>query len=92
MTIMSILLELSTSHIRPSTNQWLSDEEQGILTVYDKHIYGYWIQVPEAEIDLKNVPNDLQNILLFASQLGCSWIMLDGDVPAIDQLPTYIWE
>jgi hypothetical protein len=33
------VLELSTAHISPKTNQWLSEDEHGKLIVYDKHIY-----------------------------------------------------
>ncbi|WP_442951658.1 DUF5983 family protein [Paenibacillus sp. GYB003] len=92
MVITGTYLKLSTSHIHPKSNQWLSDDEQGVLAVFDKHIYGYWILVPDAEADLKDVPDDLQHILRFASELGCSWIMLDGDGQVIEELPTYDWE
>jgi len=85
------MLELSTAHISPEANQWLSEDEHGELIVYDKHIYGYWILVPETGTELTDVPKEVRDIIQIAVNEGCSWIMLDGDAPIVDGLPTFDW-
>ncbi|WP_059040644.1 DUF5983 family protein [Paenibacillus rubinfantis] len=85
------MLELSTAHISSETNQWLSGDEHGTLIVYDKHIYGYWILVPEAGKNLDGVPSELQDILRLAVAEGCSWVMFDSDAPTVDGIPVFDW-
>ncbi len=96
-------LELSTKHIKPETNEWLTDQITAravdgdhVLTVYDKPMYGYWVHVPERSefaesVDVAMVPTELWGILVFAMTHGCAWVMFDCDAEELEELPTFDW-
>lgn len=87
------IITLSTRHIRPETAKSLDYElnnDAMFIVVYAKEDFGWFIKVPEDfnEID---VPYDLMQCLLFARDLGCSWLCLDRDGQELYYLPRYFW-
>jgi len=95
------ILEISTAHISHETNDWISRavefSDLGIdytrLIIYPKATYGWLVLVPQDDLEetLEGVPEDLQNLMRFAVERGAKWIMLDGDAPVVDGLPTFEW-
>lgn len=85
------MLELSTAHIKESTNQWL--EYQSNIVTFCKKGYGWFIFVPDDEIEeyLDGVPEDLKDIIKYAVMKKCNWICLDSDADTIEQLTQYDW-
>ena len=55
---------------------------------YEKGVYGYFVVI--SEID-PGWPHDLVQILTWAKNQGCTWLMLDCDGPEMPELPVYDW-
>lgn len=79
------ILELSTANIEQKTSQWLLEDPIDV-NVHPKGEYGFFIFVDQ---DMKNVSQDLQIIMEYASKLECTWIVLDRDYPENHELPIY---
>lgn len=100
MEIMKFLC-LSTVHIDPETAKWLDGSPSTVwMTVPTVHQlpftvwkseYGYFLSttiLDSQEHDI-TVPADLLACLRKASEAGCEWLRLDGDGPAVADLPDY---
>jgi hypothetical protein len=92
------MLVLGTAHIRPETDQKLTDLSNDMPTVYypktpARHGESYgWIFPISPEIEWPDaISDDLKAIRKLAEREGCTWIMLDQDGDEIDELPTYGW-
>lgn len=89
------ILTLSSAHIQGSTADFLDKEDRGVLVVYDKPKYGWFIYVNSEEEafeeELTLVPQDLANLLTLAKEHDCTWLCLDSDVENEDGLPTFDW-
>ena len=83
------MMELSTKHITEETSKKL--EFTGITVL--KHDFG-WIFYADIDVadHTEDFPEDLKKIIEYAVAQGCGWILLDGDVEQIRELPTYEWE
>jgi hypothetical protein len=89
----SKMLTASTDHVSGETKQYLDnaimDSSHGVI-VYDKPTYGWFIVVSEDFEDRKElIPEELFNLLLFAKDLNCEWLMLDVDGEHISYLPYF---
>lgn len=88
------MLAVSTAHIRPETARFL-DEDDSPVIAYRKADVGWFVALtltPEERQILESKGHfDLLQLFDYARGQGCSWIMLDRDVPPLDNLPTYNW-
>ena len=88
------MVTISTAHIKESTKSFL--DETLLLPVYPSDdFYIIWIE-DDTESYLKPfknaIPNDLWACIMFAHNLGCQWLCLDGDGEIVDELPIYEWK
>ena len=82
-------LDLSTSHLTPST------------MIHNKHIEYMVADYPEGAIyfvpeigmlmDDRTIPDDLFNLLVFAAECHCQLVRVDADAPILEELATYEW-
>ena len=87
------MITISTAHIKESTTSFL--DETLLLPVYPSdYFYTIWIEDDTEYYDtFKNeIPNDLLACIMFAHNLGCQWLCLDGDGEIVDELPVYEWK
>ena len=87
------MITISTAHIKESTTSFL--DETLLLPVYPSdYFYTIWIEDDTEYYDtFKNaIPNDLWACIMFAHNLGCQWLCLDGDGKIVDELPVYEWK
>lgn len=86
------MLTVSTAHIKAETAKLLEDESIEGVTVYKKDIYGWfiYIDINNSGISETNLV-DLNNIIHFALDQGCSIICIDRDGDTIDGLAVYEW-
>lgn len=83
------LLTLSTSHIKPSTREWLNNRlDEDDLVVYEKEEYGWFILVNDL-LNYSQLPEDLRDVLNFCQQQKCTWLCLDRDGGECCNLPVY---
>ena len=97
-------LVCSTNHITREDGQKLDDEfgvrQSGLLHVYEKPGYGWWIYVKTHSLEAKKgkmrlLREDFKfsqafvNLIRFARRHKCEWIMLDTDGKNIEGLPTF---
>lgn len=96
MTITHVMLDLSLSHLSPSTIHFLDEQDSGdaipSVVLFEKETYGYFIPlIPEEEdeetYEERGYPEDLIRVLRFAEEKGCTWIMLDVDGAISEELP-----
>lgn len=87
-----LMLTVSTAHIKAETAKLLEDESIEGVTVYKKDIYGWfiYIDINNSGISETNLV-DLNNIIQFALNQGCSIICIDRDGDTIDGLAVYEW-
>lgn len=88
------MVTISTAHIKESTTSFL--EETLLFPVYQSdYFYMIWIE-DDTEPYLKPfknaIPNDLWACIMFAHNLGCQWLCLDGDGEIVGELPVYEWK
>ena len=93
------MLVLSTSHIRPETDnnfELFTDDVPG--TFYPKvcggrdgESYGWFIPCGPGIQWSHMVSDDLVAIRKLAEREGCTWIMLDRDGDTTEELPVYDW-
>ena len=87
------LLDLSTAHIKKETDNFLRgqvEEDFPEVIVYLKTC-GYFILVPDDDIDDLEIPNDLKDCLKFAKENNCVWLVLDDGAEVVDDLKQYEW-
>lgn len=86
------MLTVSTAHIKAETAKLLEHESVEGVTVYKKDIYGWfiYIDINNSGISETNLV-DLNNIIHFALNQGCSIICIDRDGDTIDGLAIYEW-
>ena len=90
----ALMVCLSTAHITKSTRDLLQDYVEDNChrikapITYEKGVYGYFVVI--SEID-PGWPHDLVQILTWAKNQGCTWLMLDCDGPEMPELPVYDW-
>ena len=88
----STMLTLSTAHLDKETADDLSNGFSFGQTVYEKHVYGWWIALHDQSDPLEKVKSpSLRAVLERAKSLGCEWLMLDADGEILDDLPSYDW-
>lgn len=97
------MLTLSTIHISKETASLLMKvckyKKELSLVIFpkswQKEYYGWFIYVPEeltTDLETYNdVPEDLMKCLLFAKDLDCGILCLDGDGEVLDYLLKYHW-
>lgn len=90
------MLDLSTAHITPATDELLRAEARGedalSFPVYGKGDVGYYIYALDTELD--DAPADLLQVLRYAQEQDCSLVCLDSGAEILDALPDYTeeWE
>ena len=87
------MVTISTAHIKESTTSFL--DETLLLPVYPSdYFYTIWIEDDTEYYDtFKNaIPKDLWDCIMFAHNLGCQWLRLDGDGEIVGELPVYEWK
>ncbi len=85
-------LDLCTNHLTSETVDKLVMENIPYITAYT-YEEGMFIIVPSVEYEPKGVerPKDLEYLLQYARNKGCSIIRLDRDTEELDDLRTYEW-
>jgi transcriptional regulator with XRE-family HTH domain len=98
---------LSTNHVSLDTAKWLDGHTEKGIVVYQKGEVGWLIPLWENLINeivedksnpkstrypnRRDVPDDLLNVLKFAEEHGCKWIMFDRDADLVDDLEEFDW-
>jgi len=88
------MLYMSTCHISKETNYLMETNKINDLyykKIEDGSLYGYFIYTEQVLDEDNDVPEDLARCIKFARQVGCTWINMDCDYDAIDELPKYEW-
>ena len=91
-------LDISTAHITERDASIL-DEMSCNLTIIPYQEYGWFIHVPDKE-QLQFMIGDIKDsglsrafiqIITYAQEKGCDYILFDRDAPTISHLPIYDW-
>lgn len=83
------IMTISTAHIKSDT---ILRSHNSNVTIFSKGMYGWFVYVPEYDIrECGTCPNELLDVLDYAREEGCTWLLLDSDGPIINELPTYEW-
>lgn len=93
---MRALLDVSGAHLSVSTHQLLDTWSKITAPIpgFAHHIHGYFFWVPTEDDwalgdDPAELPADLVAMLTYARQQGAEYVLVDGDGPVHDNLPTY---
>lgn len=93
---LTMMLTISTAHIRPETAEMLEMEDatgdMG-LTVYalgEGYESNGWLVYVDTEA-YGDVPKDLRRLMEFCAGKNIDWLRLDGDGEILPELPTYEW-
>lgn len=79
------VLVLSTGHLTQETMMWVD-------SAWYANENGAFLYVsPNADLFLKDEPEDLKAPKELARRLDCRWIKFDRDGPQLDDLPFYEW-
>lgn len=88
-------LDLSTGHLTYETRSLLSDGRLPLSTVYPTE-FGWFVHVPDidalGEVDQerqRDLPKDMKDVLDFARENGCDYVMFDSDAAPLMNLPYY---
>ncbi len=88
-------LDLSTAHIRPSTDIWIKEHREDpdfpIDLISHEHGYVIWVfscYCENAENDM-GIPDDLWACIQYAFENDCRIINLDADAEYCEGLPRY---
>ena len=88
------MLDLSTAHITPETDELLRAEAGGedalSFSVYEKGEVGYFIYA--LDTDLEDAPPDLLQVLRYAQEQDCALVCFDSGAEILDALPDYTGE
>ena len=87
--VLELALAISTGHVSQETAEHLDSKTVEVLS-YPLGKDGWMIYAEELP-GTGPIPADLEKVLAFAKSLGCVWLLLDCDAPAIDELPTFDW-
>lgn len=83
------IMTISTAHIKSDT---ILRSHNSNVIMFSKGMYGWFVYVPEYNIrEYGTYPNELLDVLDYAREEGCTWLLLDLDGPIINELPTYEW-
>lgn len=83
------IMTISMAHIKSDT---ILRSHNSNVTIFSKGMYGWFVYVPEYDIrECGTCPNELLDVLDYAREEGCTWLLLDSDGPIINELPTYEW-
>lgn len=89
---------LSTSHVTQETGKMLDAQAEGApaidgLVVYPHSDYGWliWVGNTYADGDIKNAPDELDNLLKHCTELGVGWLLLDRDAAQNPDFTTFDW-
>lgn len=88
------LMEISTVHITPETNEYLMamiEDDDFMLHLFHTG-YGFLISVPYDDALCTDLPQDLKCCLEFACENDCKWLQLDCDGEVVDELKEYDWD
>jgi hypothetical protein len=86
------MLDLSTGHVSEETAKRLTESPDSIgFPVYAKGDYGWIVWAGSRGDGNDGIPADLANVITFARERGCEWIMFDCDAPLSDSLPSFDW-
>lgn len=88
------LLSLSTGHITEETAKILENYDFPLVVHRkedDHEAYGFFLLVPDGLLDPSELPECIQDIIIYAKALECDWINLDRDADVIPDLPVYDW-
>lgn len=83
------MLTLSLVHIKKETAEYLNDEGNKDLVIYEKSEYGWFIYIDELVSEIRQP--DLKQVINFAKENDCAWLCFDRDAGTIDSLPEYNW-
>lgn len=88
---------LSTGHVTEETGKLLDQQANGKtliegLVVYPHRDYGWLIWVGSNYPDeIKDAPDELDNLLRHCSELGLGWMLLDRDAPENPDFTIFDW-
>lgn len=94
----SKVITLSTAHISKKTGDMIDADPVTNtlgLCIYPKADYGWFIVIDDNAIyqaKTESIPEDLARLILFANDIGCSYLCLDCDGEVIPYLYKYDWE
>ncbi|EJW14319.1 hypothetical protein M5X00_23230 [Paenibacillus alvei] len=89
------LLSLSTGHITEEAAKRLENFDFPLVAYRkedDHEAYGFFLIVPDSLLDPSELPECIQDIIIYAKALECDWINLDRDADVIPDLPVYEFE
>jgi hypothetical protein len=86
-------LDISTDHLSRAANEVLENGGVGdailIVTPTDHGYFVHALSNEDEVLSQSGVPQDLIDLLEFASANGCDFILFDTDAPVISGLPTF---
>lgn len=87
------IITLSTGHISEETTNILDNDELNGINVYKKGEYGWIIYIldEKQEGSLKELPEDLKEVIRFARDKKSKMICLDRDAELVNDLPVFNW-
>lgn len=105
MTDIVKMITVSSAHIRPKTAALLDKESRrgntGLgLAVYLKGSYGWYIYLPTKQTiedeaayfgEKDKVPEELNNLLNYAADMGCEVLCIDADGTIVPYLAAFDW-
>jgi hypothetical protein len=87
------LLDISTDHLSKASEKVLEDGGVGdAILVVTPTEHGYLVFADtdeEKTLSEAGVPQDLVDLLEFATRNGCDYIMFDNDAAVVPGLPTF---
>ncbi|WP_017815128.1 DUF5983 family protein [Paenibacillus shenyangensis] len=84
------MLAISTAHIEPTVLEKMNDGENVGCIYYAKEGYGFFLPVVDLlDGSAGQLPECLDQAITLARREGCTFLMIDGDVSVIEQLPEY---
>lgn len=84
------LADISTAHLQDFTINGYMRDINCPITSYE-YDYGRFVLVPDATLDIQNVPSDLIAVLEWALINNVQWIRFDCDAEVLPELPVYDW-
>jgi hypothetical protein len=89
------VLEVSTSHITASTNDWIDNMVKSPMPGFMAHPTGYGWMIPVLHYKdmthITNIPRDLIALIYYAKGNDCSWISIERNGDIEKELPYYEW-
>lgn len=94
------ILVLSTSHVSGITAQKLTEDTIPLVSVRPFGDDGWIVYVPtdpsiwdalEADVEKGDMPTELFEVLKFANELKCVWVLLDSAALEVSGLQSFDW-